>query len=283
MDIVSLARLYEATSGRNNIHPMRGLYAYVLASLTEAEMPFLLGGGLSLSYYTGIEKPIKDLDIFVQPKDVEEVLGELRNAGLRTEITSPHWLAKAHYETWTVDIIYNSGNGAGAVDECWFENARRSIALGVPVLMVPAEEMIWQKALISERERFDGADVAHLLLSCADTLDWDRLIRRFDTNWRVLLSHIILFGFIYPSERDRIPEVIIATLLDRLCCETFTKQHPSQKICQGTLLSRQQYLVDINQWGYRDGRLEGGYMSSQEIKLWTDKIINDERNHWLQL
>lgn len=283
MDIVSLARLYEATSGRNNIHPMRGLYAYVLASLTEAEMPFLLGGGLSLSYYTGIEKPIKDLDIFVQPKDVEEVLRELRNAGLRTEITSPHWLAKAHYETWTVDIIYNSGNGAGAVDEGWFENARRSIALGVPVLMVPAEEMIWQKALISERERFDGADVAHLLLSCADTLDWDRLIRRFDTNWRVLLSHIILFGFIYPSERDRIPEVIIATLLDRLCCETFTKQHPSQKICQGTLLSRQQYLVDINQWGYRDGRLEGGYMSSQEIKLWTDKIINDERNHWLQL
>lgn len=283
MDIVSLARLYEATSGRNNIHPMRGLYAYVLASLTEAEMPFLLGGGLSLSYYTGIEKPIKDLDIFVQPKDVEEVLGELRNAGLRTEITSPHWLAKAHYEKWTVDIIYNSGNGAGAVDEGWFENARRSIALGVPVLMVPAEEMIWQKALISERERFDGADVAHLLLSCADTLDWDRLIRRFDTNWRVLLSHIILFGFIYPSERDRIPEVIIATLLDRLCCETFTKQHPSQKICQGTLLSRQQYLVDINQWGYRDGRLEGGYMSSQEIKLWTDKIINDERNHWLQL
>lgn len=283
MDIVSLARLYEATSGRNNIHPMRGLYAYVLASLTEAEMPFLLGGGLSLSYYTGIERPIKDLDIFVQPKDVEEVLRELRNAGLRTEITSPHWLAKAHYETWTVDIIYNSGNGAGAVDEGWFENARRSIALGVPVLMVPAEEMIWQKALISERERFDGADVAHLLLSCADTLDWDRLIRRFDTNWRVLLSHIILFGFIYPSERDRIPEIIIATLLDRLCCETFTKQHPSQKICQGTLLSRQQYLVDINQWGYRDGRLEGGYMSSQEIKLWTDKIINDERNHWLRL
>lgn len=283
MDIVSLARLYEATSGRNNIHPMRGLYAYVLASLTEAEMPFLLGGGLSLSYYTGIERPIKDLDIFVQPKDVEEVLRELRNAGLRTEITSPHWLAKAHYEKWTVDIIYNSGNGAGAVDEGWFENARRSIALGVPVLMVPAEEMIWQKALISERERFDGADVAHLLLSCADTLDWDRLIRRFDTNWRVLLSHIILFGFIYPSERDRIPEVIIATLLDRLCCETFTKQHPSQKICQGTLLSRQQYLVDINQWGYRDGRLEGGYMSSQEIKLWTDKIINDERNHWLRL
>lgn len=283
MDIVSLARLYEATSGRNNIHPMRGLYAYVLASLTEVEMPFLLGGGLSLSYYTGIERPIKDLDIFVQPKDVEEVLRELRNAGLRTEITSPHWLAKAHYETWTVDIIYNSGNGAGAVDEGWFENARRSIALGVPVLMVPAEEMIWQKALISERERFDGADVAHLLLSCAETLDWDRLIRRFDTNWRVLLSHIILFGFIYPSERDRIPEIIIATLLDRLCCETFTKEHPSQKICQGTLLSRQQYLVDINQWGYRDGRLEGGYMSSQEIKLWTDKIINDERNHWLRL
>jgi hypothetical protein len=31
---------------------------------------------------------------------------------------------------------------------------------------------------------------------------------------------------------------------------------PQERVCQGTLLSRQQFLVDTQQWGYRDGRLE---------------------------
>ena len=33
----------------------------------------------------------------------------------------------------------------------------------MPALVVPAEEMIWSKAFIQERERFDGADIHHLL------------------------------------------------------------------------------------------------------------------------
>src|SRR6266853_3685632 len=62
------------------------------------------------------------------------------------------------------------------------------------------------KAFVMERERYDGADIAHLLHARAEALDWGRLARRFGRHWRVLLSHLILFGFIYPSERTRIPE-----------------------------------------------------------------------------
>src|SRR5437899_2577696 len=77
--------------------------------------------------------------------------------------------------------------------------------LGVPVRLCPAEEIIWSKAFIMERERYDGNDVAHLLRARGCALDWDRLLRRFDGHWRVLLSHIVLFGFIYPAERAAIP------------------------------------------------------------------------------
>ena len=47
----------------------------------------------------------------------------------------------------------------------------------MPVKLAPAEEMIWSKAFIMERERYDGADVAHLLHACARRMDWQRLLR----------------------------------------------------------------------------------------------------------
>ena len=50
-----------------------------------------------------------------------------------------------------------------------------------------------------ERERYDGADVAHIILAYGDRMDWRRLIDRFGRYWRVLLSHLVLYGFIYPS------------------------------------------------------------------------------------
>ena len=38
----------------------------------------------------------------------------------------------------------------------------------MPGPLIPAEEMIWSKAFIMERERYDGADVAHILRACAE-------------------------------------------------------------------------------------------------------------------
>ena len=62
-----------------------------------------------------------------------------------------------------MDVIFNSGNGVARVDDLWFDHAPRTNVLGVIVRLSPAEEMIWSKAFIQERERFDGADVLHLL------------------------------------------------------------------------------------------------------------------------
>src|SRR5688500_19221910 len=104
--------------------------------------------------------------------------------------------------------------------------------------------MIWSKALIMERERYDGADVAHLFRHCSGLLNWERLVRRFGPNWRVLLSHLILFGFIYPGERSLIPSSVIKDLLHRLSAELDVPTRDS-KDCQRTRSSRQQYLGDV--------------------------------------
>ena len=73
-----------------------------------------------------------------------------------------------------------------------------SVILEVPVHLVAAEEMIWSKAFVMERERYDGADITHILRKSGATLDWVRLLRRFDLHAALLLSHLVLFQFVYP-------------------------------------------------------------------------------------
>jgi hypothetical protein len=79
------------------------------------------------------------------------------------------------------------------------------------------------------------------------------LLRRFGNYWHVLLSHLLLFTFIYPSERNRVPEELMRELLYRL--EQELKEPVSKEpICRGTLFSMSQYRVDITRWGYEDAR-----------------------------
>jgi hypothetical protein len=250
----------------------RAFYARALATLNEAQVPFLLAGAYALHRYTGIERHTKDLDVFVRQSDVERVFAAMAGVGCRTELTFPHWLGKAYCGAEFLDVIFNSGNGVAQVDDTWFAHSEPDEVFGVPVRLCPPEEILWQKSLIMERERFDGADVAHLIRARAEGLDWPRLLSRFGPNWRVLYAHLVLFGFIYPSERSRIPAWVLTELSGRLQDET-GQAPPPDRVCRGTILSRAQYLVDVEQWGYRDARLRPeGTISPEDMAVWTEAI-----------
>lgn len=249
-------------------------YRSALQTLQAAGVPFLLGGTFAFACYTGIARDTKDIDVFIRERDLQAALAAFEAAGCTTEIPFPHWLAKARCGDSCMDIIFNSGNGVTPVDDAWFEHAGEGEALGLPVRLIPVEELICSKAFVQERERYDGADVIHLLRASADRMDWRRVFIRFGPNWRVLLAHLVLFGFVYPGERDRLPAAVIAALTRRLLAETALPPGEAERgRCRGTLLSREQYLVDIEQWGYGDARLVPvGSMSAEEIAIWTEAI-----------
>jgi hypothetical protein len=258
-------------------HPGRDtndFYRRTLHVLSDARVPFLVGGSHALLNYTGIVRDTKDFDLFVKQDDLEDALEALRQAGYHTEITFPHWLAKAMHGSDIVDLVFSSGNGICRVDDEWFQYAIEADVLGMPVKIAPVEELLWQKSFVMERERYDGADVAHILRSCAESLDWDRLLRRFDPYWQLLLSYLVLFTFIYPSDRQRVPDRIIASLVDRLKHDVDAP--PSKdRVCRGTLMSRAQYLLDIGRYGYADARLVPyGNMSPEDAVYWTWAIDN---------
>jgi len=248
------------------------LYRTALEMLNRGGVPYLVGGTYAFQYYAGISRTTKDFDMFIRQRDLGRTLDILRAAGFKTEVAFTHWLAKAHHGDKFIDVIYSSGNAVAAVDDEWFAHAVDVEVLGVPVKLCPAEEMIWSKALIMERERYDGADVAHLFRHCSGLLNWDRLVTRFGAHWRVLLSHFVLFGFIYPGERALIPAAVMRDLVNRLLAELDVPTRDS-KVCQGTLLSRGQYLVDVDDWGYEDARLQPrGAMTEEQIAVWTAAI-----------
>jgi hypothetical protein len=252
----------------------REFYRDVMARLEAGGVPFLVGGAYAFERYTGIGRHTKDFDLFIHPRDVQPAFDTLGATGCTTDLCFPHWLGKARCGEDVVDLIFSSGNGVALVDDLWFQHSVAERVLDVEVRLIPAEEMIWSKAFVMERERFDGADIAHILRACAEALDWPRLLQRFDGHWRVLLQHLIMFGFMYPSERARIPAAVLRELMSRLELE-LTRSSPD-RVCQGTLISRAQYLVDVERWGYADPRLAPrGNMTHDECLRWTAGIADD--------
>lgn len=250
--------------------PARVFYESTLRLLTSARVQFVVGGAFALKHYAGIARDTKDLDVFLERGELERAMEVLSAAGYETEITFPHWLAKAYCGEHFVDFIFSSANGLCPVDPAWLENATKCTMWGVPVLLCPIEEVLWTKCFVMERERFDGADICHLIEAKGDTIDWPRLIERFGEKWRILLGHLVFYSFVYPDRRDVVPAWVLAELTDRLRRE----RHPEPaRVCRGTLVSREQYLVDLRERGYADARVPPhGDVPVEQIELWTEAI-----------
>lgn len=253
------------------------IYRECLRAMQWVGLPFLVGGAFGLESYTGLTRRTKDLDVFVMPEDVEPLLMKLSDAGYRTELRFSHWLGKAFKADHFIDIIFGSGNGVCPVDDLWFTHAEAATILGVPVRVIPPEEMIWSKAFIMERERFDGADIAHLLRARGKTLDWSRLLYRFNEHWRVLFSHLVLFGFIYPADRLKVPTWLMDELMCRLQRE-MSSLPSDDRLCRGTLLSWSQYLTHIQRGDYVDARhAPRGTLTEEETARVTAVMKQEQR------
>lgn len=211
----------------------------------------MVGGTVAVNAYTGINRPTHDLDIFCKASDYPKILEVLQKNGYKTEVTDERWLAKIKQGQFFADIIFGASNASMPVTDDWFRQSQKGKVFDVPINFLPPTELIWSKAFVHSRRKYDGADVAHLILICAKEINWLKLLRYMDMYWEVLLMHVLNFRFIYPSEREKIPRKIFDELLNRL--QTQAKLPTShEKVCRGRLLSPGDYEIDVHEWGYTD-------------------------------
>jgi hypothetical protein len=246
------------------------VHADALRILNTAGIHYVVSGAVALGHYTGIWRNTKDLDLFLVRTDLTAALTTLAAHGYVTRTPAQHWLAHAHRGNYYVDLIHGFGGWRAAIDEEWYARGPSAVVLGQPVRIAPVEELIWIKAYVGHRERFDGADIVHLIQACHECLDWDHLLQRFTACWQLLAFYLNLYEFIYPTNRSHVPAWVRQDLLERWKQE---QRAPAAfpPICRGPLLDRFSFLIDVTE-GWRDGRVPWA-----EAQGWTGGDIARDR------
>ncbi|MBX4205243.1 MAG: nucleotidyltransferase family protein [Candidatus Doudnabacteria bacterium] len=226
-------------------------YAESLKILNKSRIPFLVGGTLAFNPYVGMSRVTKDMDIFCKASDFPKIVQIFSELGFKVQTTDERWLGKVLKARAFFDVIFNSRNALVPVTDEWFAKAPTEKIFGVEVKLLPPTELLWSKVFVEHRLKYDGNDVAHLILKKYKDIDWQRILNYMDQYWEVLLIHLLNFRFIYPSERELVPRWLLDELLSRLKDQENLPTSKT-KICRGRLYSTEDFEIDVAQWGFAD-------------------------------
>jgi len=223
------------------------LFHEVLIALEQKHIPYAVSGAFALRQHTGICRFTKDLDLFMTARTVCEVLPILCERGFECEVVDPVWLAKAHKGEFFVDLITGMSNGLLVVEDSWIERASPAVVQGVKTRVLAPEELVASKIFVARRERFDGADIAHVIYGTHPSFDWDREMKLVGANWEMLLWSLLLFRYVYPAQSHYVPAAIWRELLRRLQNEVARPDPRAQ--FRGSLVDNNMFAIDVNEWG----------------------------------
>ena len=233
----------------------REVYRRALQALGDASVPFVVAGAYAIYEHTGIYRQTKDLDLFVEPSSVVPAARALHDAGFVMRLEDLHWLAKGFIGDRFVDLIYGMGNAVAFIDADWMKYSRPGVLAAQPVRIAPPEELIWHRLFINERHRHDMSDVVHLILTMADSLDWERLMARVGPHWPLLLAQLLMFSYVYPGYRSNVPSWVMEQLIERARGNVAHDEQDTD-LTLGTLVSRFSFAIDVREWGFADPRGE---------------------------
>ncbi len=236
------------------------LFREVLTTLEEAAIPFAVSGAFALQQHTGICRFTKDLDLFLTAESIPAALDRLRREGFETEVRDPVWLFKAHRDDFFVDLITGMSNGVITVDSSWIDRAQPAVVHGVATRVLAPEELLVSKLFVTRRERFDGADIAHVIYGSRGRLNWDRVLNLAGDHWEMLLWALVLFRYVYPGQSGYVPGTVWQDLVARFLNALATPDLEAP--FRGSLVDDNMFAIDVKEWGlenvledYRQKRL----------------------------
>lgn len=197
-------------------HEQWVVYREVLDSLHAENIPHALGGGFAYMYYTGQQRPAKDLDIFVQPADRDAAIRALGSAGMADLYSQqPYdrdWIYRSYRNEVIVDVIWAMANQRAQIDAGWLTRGPEVEAAGQRVHVVPLEETLWAALYVFQRNRCDWPDALNLLYAGAAALDWNHLVTRVADDGSLLAALIEIFFWLCPQRRKNVPAWILDAL-----------------------------------------------------------------------
>jgi hypothetical protein len=185
------------------------VYRRVIAAARERGIPFAVGGAFGFGTYTGAWRNTKDLDLYILPRDREAMISVLTEAGLADYYDrlayDRRWIYRSFADDTIVDAIWAMANQRTQVDEAWLTRGHELELDGERVRALPAEELLWAKLYVVQRDRCDWPDVLNLIGATGATLDWEHLLARIGSDVPVLRGVLSLFHWIAPGSRENCP------------------------------------------------------------------------------
>lgn len=249
----------------------RQMFQRVLRALSRGGVGYAVAGAFAFQHYTGIWRATKDLDLFLAAENIPRALALCRAAGLVTEVTDPVWLAKAWAGDYYVDLISGMSNGVYWVAPEWIERAPVAEILGERTRVLGPEDIILSKLFVTRRERFDGSDICHMFYRCGAALDWGRLLGAVGEHWEMLLWHLQLFRYVYPSAAALVPTALWDELLARL-------RAPARETrFRGSLVDPLMFAPDVALWGLDNIEDASRRRRLHDLQAWQQRHDRQDR------
>ncbi len=144
-------------------------------ALRDADVPFLLGGGLA-AWAWGGPGTGHDLDVMVKPHDAERALKALEEAGMEVEKPPEGWLYKAWDGDVLVDIIFRPVGRE--VDDEMFDRAEELEVNAVPMKVMALEDILVTKLLALDEHALDYERHVEFARALRERIDWADVRRR---------------------------------------------------------------------------------------------------------
>ena len=140
------------------------------AALRDAEVPYMLGGGLA-AWARGGPPTEHDVDFFVRPADAERALEALVAAGMKPERPPEGWLLKAWDGETLVDLIFSPAGGT--VDDGYFERAEEIEVAAQRLPVASLGDVLTTKLLALNEQEPDLSSVLEVARSLREQIDWN--------------------------------------------------------------------------------------------------------------
>jgi hypothetical protein len=144
-------------------------------ALRDAEVPFLLGGGLACWARGGPETD-HDVDFLVRPDDAELALETLSSAGMRPERPPEGWLYKAWEGEAYVDLIFETAEGPVTDDH--FARGEELDVYAVRMRVASLEDVVAAKLLTLNEMDLDYGPALQISRSLREQIDWNKVRER---------------------------------------------------------------------------------------------------------
>ncbi len=184
------------------------LYKQVMAAARNRNVPFAVGGGLTVMTYAGQWRDTKDIDLYVRPQDRDTMIQLVLDAGLRDYYErQPYdrkWIYRSYHQDTIVDVMWAMANQRAAVDDSWMRGPKSEID-GLEIRLLPPEEALWSKLYVLQSDRCDWPDTVSLLYTIGVGLDWQHLVSRVEEDAALLGGLLAVFRWLCPGKAAQFP------------------------------------------------------------------------------